>query len=84
MLIGRIQGCTRVLGKPAGWDESNPDTPCQGLPVIDLPAEHGGPAMVSAWFPTPDEVRRMAAGEPVYLSVFGTVHPPVAVWVPEQ
>ena len=59
MLIGRIQGCTRVLGKPAGWDESNPDTPCQWLPVIDLQAEHGGPAMVSAWWTRPSATAKI-------------------------
>lgn len=83
MIIGRIRGATRVLGKPEGWDEQHPEIACQGLPILDLPADQGGPAMVSAWFPTPDEVKRIIAGEPVYLSIFGHGHPPVALWVPE-
>jgi hypothetical protein len=84
MIIGRIEGATRELGKPANWDETNPGQTCQSLPVVDIPPELGGPQMVSAWFPTPDEVQRIVAGEPVYLAVFGTVHPPVCVWVPER
>ena len=36
---------------------------------------------ISAWMPTPDELVRLNAGEPVYLSVWGNVHPPVYVGV---
>ncbi len=82
MIIGRIEGATRVLGKPKDWDESHPDQRCGALAVLDIPPGQGGPAMVSAWFPTPDEVERLRQGQPVYLSIFGTGHPPVALWVP--
>ena len=76
MLIGRIHGATRVLGKPV----SMTDEQCGSLAILDM--QHDGqPVMVSAWHPTPDEVRRMAAGEPVYLWVYGTAHPPVALSV---
>lgn len=75
MIIGRIAGATRVLGQSQGY---------LGLPlrdeVIDLAI--GGELkpcsrMVTAWEPTPDELTRLAAGAPVYLSVLGNVHPPV-------
>ena len=36
---------------------------------------------ISAWLPTPDELVRLNAGEPVYLSVWGNGHPPVYVGV---
>ena len=36
---------------------------------------------ISAWVPTPDELVRLNAGEPVYLSVWGNGHPPVSVGV---
>lgn len=83
MIIGRIQGATRVLGKPIDWDQEHPDTSCGSLPILDVGPEHGGPFMVSAWFPSPEEVERLRAGQPIYLSVYGSVHPPVALWVPE-
>ncbi len=83
MIMGRIRGATRVLGKPAKWDETNPDQDCSALAIVDISPEQGGPQMVSAWFPTPDEMALLQAGQPVYLSIFGTVHPPVALWVPK-
>ena len=76
MLIGRIHGATRVLGKPSDMT----DEQCGSLAIRDMVVD-GLPAMVSAWHPTPDEVKRMAAGEPVYLWVFGSAHPPVALSV---
>lgn len=81
MIIGRIQGATRTLGKPANWDQSHPDTQCEALSILDVAPCDGGPAMVSAWFPSPEEISLLQAGQPVYLSIFGTAHPPVALWV---
>lgn len=76
MMIGRIHGATRVLGKPQGMT----DEECGSLAIRDMEA-HGAPVMLSAWHPTPAEVKRMAAGEAVYLWVYGTAHPPVALSV---
>lgn len=76
MLIGRINGATRVLGKPADMK----DEECGSLAILDMQL-HGAPVMVSAWHPTPDELKRMAAGEAVYLWVYGTAHPPVSLSV---
>ena len=79
MIIGRIEGETRVLGKQQGYI---------GLPVRDecVHDEVNGPetpCMVSAWTPTPDELERLAAGAPVHLCVLGAVHPPVRLEVGE-
>jgi len=80
MRPGRIEGTTRVFGKPADWDDEK--GVCGGLPVRDEMTEVG-PSMTSAWFPTVEEIAAIAAGAPVYLEVLGTVHPPVMVTVGE-
>jgi hypothetical protein len=73
MQIGRIDRCTRVLGKSQGY---------LGLPIRDevITCSVGGegtPCMVTAWFPTPDEIERINAGAPIHLRIVGTGHPPV-------
>lgn len=77
MEIGRIENATRNLGAPAGWDEKA-NGPCGTLPIRDEKTT-AGPGMTSAWFPTPAELERLAGGAPIYLTVVGTVHPPVAM-----
>jgi hypothetical protein len=67
----RIQGATRYLGAPRGW---NPDTDgdCAHLAILDLPADERGPdVMISAWEPTPAELAALNGGAPVYLQVVG-------------
>lgn len=79
MIIGRIEGATRVLGQSQGY---------LGLPLrdvvvnctVDGPAT---PAMETAWFPNPDEIERIISGAPVILRVVGAAHPPVALEVGE-
>jgi len=77
MEIGRIEGCTRVIGKSQGY---------YGLPVRDefqndTVTGPGTPIMVTAWFPTPDELQAINAGAPVHLKIVGTGHPPVMLGV---
>lgn len=77
MQIGRVSGCTRVLGKSQGY---------LGLPIRDemVACTVNGPetpAMVTAWFPTPAELAALLAGAPVHLRILGNQHPPVAVEV---
>lgn len=77
MIIGRIEGATRVIGKSQGY---------LGLPlrdeVINCTVNGGGtPAMVTAWHPTPAEIAMIAAGAPIHLRILGTQHPPVMVEV---
>ena len=79
MIIGRIPGATRVLGKSQGY---------LGLPVRDELIEErvngpSTPAMVTAWIPTPDEIERLVNGASVHVSIIGTTHPPIMVDVGE-
>lgn len=69
---------TRVLGAPAGWDQSA--LPCDALPVTDVIME-GRRGLVSYWRPTPEELAALQAGAVVSLWVVGTAMPPVAVEV---
>lgn len=73
MTPGRIDGATRALGAPDGWDESK-DGPCDVLHVRDR-----GGVMESAWYPSEEEKAAIAAGRPVILTVWGSGHPPVSV-----
>lgn len=50
--------------------------------VQDLPAvrtEDG--EFVTAWYPTPTELAALNRGNPVYLFIIGSSHPPVRVGV---
>ena len=67
MIIARIENATRVLGRAQGY---------LGLPVRDEIGPQG-PQMVTAWEPTPAEIEAINRGEPVYLTILGTGHPPV-------
>lgn len=82
MHIGRVAGATRNLGAPKDWDEAK-DGICGSLPIRDEPHSPGVNRMVSAWLPTMEEIALMVAGAPIYLSVVGTSHPPVWVFVGE-
>ena len=79
MHSGRITGATRHLGAPEGWDKGRQGA-CGSLAVRDddTSAGHG---MTSAWFPTPAEIDRIARGAPIYLTIIGNDHPPVAMSV---
>lgn len=79
MHTGRIEKSTRVLGAPAGW-QSEKQGVCDSLAVRDEPTT-AGPSMVSAWFPTPEEIKRIELGAPIYLRIFSSVHPPVSMEV---
>jgi len=77
MHIGRIRDASRTLNAPRNWDKAV-DGACVGLPVRDEMTAAGA-AMTSAWYPTPEEIARIVADAPVYLTVLGTAHPPVAM-----
>jgi hypothetical protein len=79
MHAGHIAHATRSLGAPKDWD-SKRDGPCHTLVIRDeLTA--AGYGMTSAWFLTPEEIMRAVNGAPVYLTIIGTVHPPVCMSV---
>lgn len=81
MIIRRIEGAAYVVGGQLDdgrtaaapitdeWDESS-----GGLP-IRVERTEMGTCLTSAWYPTPEELKALLAGQPVLLSVFGTAHP---------
>lgn len=79
MEIQRIEGATRVLGKPQSWDDEK-GVECGSLPILDIEVV-GKNAMVSAWKPTDEELGKLVAGAPLHLIVYGTAHPPVMLSV---
>lgn len=80
MIVGRIVGATRALGAPADWDAQR-DGPCSVLHIRDEKFASGLRQMVSAWYPTTEELAAMVDGAPVYLTIIGSAHPPVMLAV---
>jgi len=76
MQIGRIEGCTRVIGKSQGYI----GLPLRDIAINDSVNGPNTPAMETAWFPTPDELAALNAGAPVILRVLGNGHPPVMLY----
>jgi hypothetical protein len=74
-----ITGCTRLLNKPADWDEER-DGPCGSLAIRDETL-HGSAVMVSAWKPSAADIAKLQAGGLVMLYVVGTIHPPCGMEV---
>jgi hypothetical protein len=77
MEIGRIEGATRTIGKSQGY---------LGLPRRDevINCAVNGPStpvMVTAWFPSPEELVALAAGAAIHVRILGTAHPPIMVGV---
>lgn len=72
MLSLAISGTTRRIGKSQGYN---------GLCVRDFVYGDGTPAMQTAWQPTPSEIARIIAAEPIILTLLGTGHPPVLIEV---
>ena len=75
MQIGHIEGATRVVGKSQGF---------LGLPIKDVAVNcpvcgPDTPAMVTAWLPTPDEIKAINSGAAIHIQIQGTGHPPILV-----
>ena len=79
MISLRIPQATRWLGAPLGW-KPDEQGDCVHLAIRDIDTS-AGPAMMSLWEPTPDELARLNAGAKVSLLVVGNIHPPVSVSV---
>lgn len=77
MLIRRIEGADKIFGDPG-----DVKTGCAGLPVMTVETE-SGVFFVSAWEPTPEELKRLLEGKSVHLWVRGPGHPVVALGVEE-
>lgn len=77
MLIARIEGATRIVGRSQGY---------HGLPLRDelIHCTVNGPAtpcMVTAWAPTPEELAALNAGASVHVRILGCAPPPMLVLV---
>lgn len=72
-----LTDATRRLGAPPNWDHAT-DGLCHTLEICDREGW-----MISAWQPTPAELKRIAEGKPVFLHIQGTVHPVVSLTVGE-
>jgi hypothetical protein len=79
MLIARIQGSTRELGRAQGYLT----LPVRDVVVVCPVSGDGTPAMETAWTPTPDELARLNAGASIVVRLAGQVHPPIMVEVGE-
>lgn len=77
----RISGFTRYLGAPSDWKDDGRDKRCSFLAVRDEVDPDLGHQMTSAWELEPHEVAALVKGAPVYLTVCGGGHPPVALRV---
>lgn len=68
-----LTDATRRLGAPNGWDHER-DGLCHTLEICDRDGW-----MISAWQPSPAELKRLNEGKPVFLFIQGTVHPVVSL-----
>lgn len=68
-----IVGANTTLGAPKDWDSAR-NGECSALAV-----RVANGAMESAWLPTPEERAAIALGQPVILTIWGNIHPPVSV-----
>ncbi len=75
MEIGRIENATRVIGKSQGYI----GLPLRDETIVDCTNGKETPVMVSAWYPTMEELQALIDGAPIHLRLFGTVHPPVMI-----
>jgi hypothetical protein len=80
MINKQIAGATAVFGAPADWN--GVDMTCGALPVRRVETTEGT-FLVSAWEPTPQELKALLAGETIKLWIRGTGHPVVALTVGE-
>ena len=67
-----------VLKAPAGATVDE----CRALPITRVLYQPSNmPAVVSYWQPTPAQIELLKAGRPVWLSIVGHTHPPLAIGV---
>ena len=70
-----IQGCTRRIGAPQGWDHEKMGI-CHTIEVLDSDGW-----MITAWMPKPEELERLNNGFPILLCIMGTRHPVVGLTI---
>lgn len=69
-----------TLGPPESWTKER-DGECTPLPITRTDDGRGNHIMQSTWVPDRDELDALNAGAPVILTIWGAMHPPVAVSV---
>lgn len=65
-----FEGSNAVYRAPAGISKED----CGDLPIL-----RNGPLMTSCWIPDDHERAQIAAGGPIFLTVFGSGHPMVSL-----
>lgn len=66
-----------VLRPPAGASVDE----CRALPITRVVYGETTPAVISYWKPSAEQLRLLNTGAPVWLSVLGMTHPPMAIGV---
>ena len=77
MLINRIEGATRTVGKSQGYL----GLPLRDEEIVDPVTGAATPTMTSAWQPTPQELAALNAGASIHVCLLGRSHPPIIVSV---
>lgn len=67
-----------TFGPPESWNNER-NGECTPLHVTKTADDGGNAIMQSEWKPNQDELDALNAGAPVVLTVWGVMHPPVAV-----
>jgi len=70
-----LENPSRRIGAPREWDHSQAGL-CHTLEVWDQDGY-----MISAWQPSPSELKQINEGHPILLWISGTVHPVVSLTV---
>lgn len=68
---------THVLAAPPNWD-AEAQGECLGLPVA---VDASGPTITSCWMLDAEDLAALSAGGRVYVTVWGTTQPPIAMTV---
>jgi len=76
MISAPLKNATRILA--TDQDEYN------NLEIMDHIYDDGTPAMLSLWYPTPEELEQLNAGQGIVLIIQGTTHPPISLTVNEK
>lgn len=65
----------RFYGSPPDLDEQQVRTIKAYAGVVEGGSLDGVPVVITAWNPSPDEIEKLLAGEPIYLSFLGGLPP---------
>ena len=66
------------LGKPAGWDDQV-NGECVTLPAVQAVTTDGLHVYHTFYDPTPEQLARLNAGQPVRLSIYSRSHPVISI-----